>query len=87
MQNTDIRLSRSLRRLLVMGGLAAANHRLKEQAVVIRDASPLLIADEATRAEFDLVMGALLEYSYLEPADGDPMHIIVEGLTRVPFKR
>ena len=80
-------LTRSLRRLLVMCGIAAANHRLTIQAQAIKDAFPLLINDEATRAECELMIDVLLDSHELTSADCNPLHTIVEGLRQSPDER
>lgn len=87
----DNQLPRSLRRLLVMSGFAAANHHLVEQAQALKDALPLLISDEKGRCESTLIINTLLDNSELTSPDYDPMLNIVSQLGQLvekthPFK-
>ncbi|MCT4700517.1 DUF1039 domain-containing protein [Enterobacteriaceae bacterium H20N1] len=74
-------LSRSLRRLLVMSALAAANHRLVHQAREIQDAFPLLIEDAHLRQQCHAAMLALLDNANLTSASYSPMSEVARALT------
>ncbi|KML17785.1 hypothetical protein VL10_24120 [Leclercia adecarboxylata] len=75
-------LTRSLRRLLVMGALAAANHRLDNHAMTIRDAFPQLIKDQQLREQCNEVMQALLDNSDLTSASYSPLTEVSRVLSR-----
>jgi len=81
----DTHLPRSLRRLLVMSGFAAANHRLDTQAEAIRQALPLLVSG-SVRTECEVVMQALLDNAKLTSADYNPMLNIASQFGYQPGK-
>ncbi|MEA1063789.1 DUF1039 domain-containing protein [Apirhabdus apintestini] len=68
-----VSLPRSLRRLLVMSALAAANHRLSQQACCLRDALPWLIPDAGTRQQCDDILALFLDSPYLTSPDYNPL--------------
>lgn len=69
----NMHFPRSLRRLLVMSGIAAANHRLNSQAETLRLTLPLLISEKDTRKQAEEVMLALLDNASLTTPDYDPL--------------
>lgn len=77
-------MSRSLRRLAVMSGIAAANHRLDRQAEIIRQALALLVFDEANRIKCDAVMQIMLDGPSLAAHDCDPLLTIASRLGQQP---
>ncbi|MGL5968946.1 MAG: hypothetical protein ACRCZ6_17635 [Kluyvera sp.] len=82
----DSHLPRSLRRLLVMCGFAAANHHLIVQAQTIKETLPLLIVDEECRHESELIISTLLDNIELTSPDYDPMSNIVRQLAQLNEK-
>lgn len=74
-------LPRFLRRLLVMSALAAANHRLEDQARTIGNAFPLLINDPEVRQQCDVVMQVLLDSANLTSASYNPLSEVARVLT------
>ncbi|HEY3591044.1 MAG TPA: hypothetical protein VGL07_13385 [Buttiauxella sp.] len=69
----DKSLPRSLRRLLVMCGIAAANHRLNSHADAITQVLPLLISETVPLKECEFIIQALLDCSPLTSPDCNPM--------------
>ncbi|EOZ9391088.1 DUF1039 domain-containing protein [Enterobacter cancerogenus] len=82
----DNYLTCSLRRVLVMCGFAAANHHLMAQAQTIKDALPLLIADEECRRESELIISTLLDNYVLTSPDYDPISDLVSQLSKLTEK-